>query len=100
MERLRDQYKKTKSVPKAVGNYLKNVYSDPALPTSLKVVSIGLPLYGVGSSILSASDEDKPAAILRGGLNVATGPLVGRLGQIGQEILTPGPTLGLRGNPT
>lgn len=85
-EALQAQYKKTKSVPKALGNYLKGAYTGPGILP--KVVAIGLPAAFLGANVLSASEEERPAALLRGGVGLVASPFVGRLGDVGMELLS------------
>lgn len=89
-EALQNQYKKTKSIPKALGNYLKDAYAGPGIMN--KVIGIGLPAAFLGSSLLSATEEERPSALLRGGVGLVTSPFLGRLGSLGVELLDASPT--------
>lgn len=85
-KKLEQNYQQTKSAPKALGKYVKDWYLDPSTPAWVRALSVGVPLYGIGSSLLSSDREHMGENVAGSLVGLATSPLTSRLGPVGQDM--------------
>ena len=96
-QKIQRHYRDTGSAPRAVGRYVKNWYLDPNTPLWIRALSIGVPLYGLGSTLAADSPEKRPGDLAGGILGLAAAPLTSRLGDAGLSLQAGVQNAGRRG---